>query len=267
MKYIDLQAIISKSDSKLLNSFPRVFVKLLEKLIKQEELNQLLTKYKSYEGIHFLPKVLEELNIKIDIEGLENLPESGKCFFVANHPFGVIDGLMLTRIVSEKYGDIKSIGNEAFMYVPNLKPMIAAVNVFGRNSRDYLLGLEEVYASNTPITHFPAGLVARKDNGIVKDSEWHKSFVTKALAHQRDVVPFHFSGQNSRLFHSIYRIRKALGIKLNLELSLLPHEIFNKKNKTFKVKIGKPISYKNFENTYSHKEWADKIRMQVHNMN
>ncbi len=267
MKYINLSAIISKSDSNLLKSLPRGVIKLLEKLIRQDELNRILNKYKDFHGIEFLPKVLDELNITIDAEGLENLPDSGKCFFVANHPFGVVDGLVITSIVSKKYGEIKSIGNEAFMYIPNLRPMIAAVNVFGRNSRDYLMALEEVYSSNVPITHFPAGLVSRKVKGKVQDSQWQKSFITKSLAHQRDVVPFYFMGRNSRLFYTVYRLRKAFGVKATLELSLLPHEIFNKKNRTIKVKIGKPISYKNFENTYSHKEWAEKIKDQIYKMN
>ena len=79
------------------------------------------------------------------------MPENGRCFFVANHPFGFIDGLILTNIVGSKYGDFRAIGNEVFMLIPHVKPIIAAVNVFGINSRKYLLELENVFASELPI--------------------------------------------------------------------------------------------------------------------
>ena len=99
----------------------------------------------------------------------ENLPENGKCFFAANHPLGVIDGLVLTNMVAEKYGDLRAIANDAFMFAPHMRPLVAAVNVFGRSSREYLTALEDVYNSDIPITHFPAGLVSRRFNGKVQD--------------------------------------------------------------------------------------------------
>ena len=104
-----------------------------------------MNKYSEFDGVDFLPKVIEELNVKIAIEGKENLPDNGKCFFVANHPFGLLDGLILTSIVGEKYGNLKAIGNDVFMFVPNLKPIIASVKIFGKNSRKNIVELEKVY--------------------------------------------------------------------------------------------------------------------------
>jgi len=60
--------------------------------------------------------------------------ENGKCFFVANHPFGILDGLILTYTVSQKYGTLKAIANDSFAFVPQLRPFVAAVNVFGKSS-------------------------------------------------------------------------------------------------------------------------------------
>jgi len=67
------------------------------------------------------------------------------------------------------------------------------------------------------------------------------------------------------LFYFIYVGRKLLRIKTNLELVLLPHEIFNKKNKTLKVKIGKPITYQTFDRSKTHFEWAQLVKEQVYN--
>jgi putative hemolysin len=117
-----------------------------------------------------------------------------------------------------------------------------------------------------PITHFPAGEVSRRYNGKVQDSEWQKSFITKAVSTGRDIVPFHFYGRNSNLFHIINIVRKLFGIKLNIELMLLPREMFRMKNKTIRVVIGEPVKYQSFDKSLSHLEWAQKVRSGVYEL-
>lgn len=265
-EYINIHKLIKASDSKLLKRLPNFIIYLIKLIIKQNEFNRIFSAYADYEGIEFLSKIKDELNIKIEIHGMENLPENGKCFFVANHPYGIVDGLVLTKTVGDKYGDFRAIGNEVFNLIPHLKSKIAAVNVFGKNPKQYILDLEKVFASDLPITHFPAGSVSRIKHRKVEDGDWQKSFVAKAIKHQRNVVPIYFYGRNSRLFYIIYIGRKALGISKNLELVLLPHEFFNKRNKTIKVKIGKPIPYNTFDMSKSHYDWAQFVKKQVYNL-
>ena len=266
MNYINISTIIKESNSRKLNRLPEFIIKWIEHIILQEKINQILTKYSDYRGLDFLPKIIEEFNIKIEVDGMENLPENDRSFFLSNHPFGIIDGLVLTKIVADKYHTLKSIGNEAFMYVPHLRPMIAAVNVFGRNSKDYVSALENIYNSDDPITHFPAGEVSRLYNGKIQDCQWQKSFITKAISFKRDIVPFYIYGRNSSVFYCLSIVRRVLGIKTNIELILLPREMFRKKNKTIKVKIGKPIPYQKFDKTCSHWDWADKVRRYVYDL-
>lgn len=265
-KYIDLQKIIAKSNAKILKKLPGFVVILLKKLIRQNEINLFLNKYSENMGVDFLVNMKRELNITIEVDGIENLPENGKCIFAANHPFGVADGLALTYTVSQKYGSLKAIANDAFMFVPQMHPLVAAVNVFGRSSREYIQALDEVYNSESPITHFPAGRVSRKYHGKVQDQEWQKSFITKSVSSQRAIVPFYFHGKNSRLFYFVFSLRQKLGIKLNIELALLPHELFNKRNSTIKISIGKPIPYSTFDKRFSHHEWAQLIRAHVYRL-
>ncbi len=124
--------------------------------------------------------------------------------------------------------------------------------------------MEKTFASDLAITHFPAGFVSRVKGGRIEDRDWQKSFVSKAVEHRRD--PVFFYGRNSRLFYIIYIGRKTLGIKTNLELVLLPREIFNKRNKTIKVRIGKPIAYNTFNSNRTHFEWAQYVKQQVYNL-
>lgn len=266
MKYLDLEDVIKKSKFSLLKRLPKFIVKLIIRIVKQEEINLILTNHSSDIGVDFLNSMIKEFNLTLEIEGKENLPENGRCFFVSNHPFGIIDGLVLTHTIAEKYGTLKAIGNDAFMYIPHLRPLIAAVNSFGQNSKDYINALEEVFDSETPITHFPAGEVSRVYRWKVQDCKWQKSMVTKAISKKRDIVPIHFYGRNSRLFYSIGIIRRILWIKLNFELMLLPSEMLKKQNQTIKVRIGKPIPYQKFDSTQSHWDWAQKVRKHVYNI-
>lgn len=266
MKYIDVAKSIKESDSEFLKKLPGFLVRWLEIILRQDDLNIILEKYKDCQGGDFHRSIIKEFNLTIEVDGLENLPENRKCFFLANHPFGILDGMALTKTVIEKYGTFKAIGNESFEFIPNLRPYIALVNPYGLSSKSYVAELEKVYQSDVAITHFPAGEVSRRYNGKIQDREWHKSFITRAISCQRDIVPFYFHGKNSNLFYGINLVRRALGIKTNIELILLPREMFLKRNKTIKFKIGKPIPWQTFDRSYTHIQWAQKVKAHVYSM-
>lgn len=265
-QYIDIEKTIRESRSKMLTRIPGFAIKWIISIIRQDEINHILSKYSDYSGKDFLDKIIEEFNVKVVVEGKENLPENGKCFFVANHPYGILDGLILTHIVSEKYGSLKAIANDAFMLIPQLHPFIAAVNVYDRSSKAYVKALDETFAMDIPITHFPAGEVSRVYNKKIQDTVWQKSFIRKAIANDRAIVPIYFYGRNSLLFYSIFSLRRLLHIKANLELMLLPREIFKKSNETVRVTIGEPISHQMFVNAKSHQDWAQHVRSRVYGL-
>ena len=265
-KYIDIEKSISESNSKLLKRIPAFAIKWIKIIIKQDEINHILSKYADSSGKDFLDKIIEEFNVKIVVEGKEHLPENGKCFFVANHPYGILDGLILTHIVSEKYGSLKAIANDAFMLIPQLHPFIAAVNVYDRSSKAYVKALEDTFAKDIPITHFPAGEVSRVYNKKIQDTVWQKSFIKKAISNNRAIVPIYFYGRNSLLFYTIFSLRRLFHIKVNLELMLLPREIFKKRNETVRVIVGEPIAPQMFVNTKSHRDWAQNVRSSVYNL-
>ena len=265
-KYIDIEKALRERNRGFLRYLPAWIIKIISRIVHEEEINIILNKYSDLKGADFLRALLDEFQIKIEAEGLENLPDNRRCFFAANHPFGFADGLVLTIIVSEKYGTLKAIANDSFRFIPQLNEFVVAVNVFDGSSKEYLKAIEATYGMDVAITHFPAGIVSRKRDGKVQDLPWQKSFITKAIAHKRDIVPLHFHGTNSKLFYRINNIRRFLGIKANIELMLLPHEIFLKKGQTIRVTIGKPISWESFNKSKSHFEWAQEIREITYNL-
>ena len=265
-KYIDIEKTIRESDSELLTRIPPYAIKWIQSIVKQDEINHILNKYSDYSGKEFLDKIIKEFNVTIEVEGKENLPENDKCFFVANHPYGILDGLILTYIVSEKYGRLKAIANDAFMLIPQLHPFIAAVNVYGRSSKAYIKALDDTFAMDIPITHFPSGEVSRVYNKKIQDTVWQKSFIKKAISSDRAIVPIYISGRNSALFYTIFLFRRLFHIEVTLELMLLPREIFKKRNKTVKVIIGEQIPHQLFVETKSHQDWAQEVRSRVYNL-
>jgi len=266
MKHVDIEKQISNSNSLLLKKLPHFVINGLVKFVRQDEINLIINKYIDKEGVEFLSAVLKELNINIDAEGLDNLPENGKCFFVANHPFGFVDGLILTYLVGSKYGEFRAIGNEYFNLIPQLRSSVVLVSVFGKSSREYILEVDRIFRSGIPVTHFPAGRVSRMKNWRVWDIPWQKSFISKSVSCERNIVPIFFEGRNSVLFYAVFLIRKFFRIKANLELSFLPHEIFNKRYKTIRVKIGKPIPYQTFDQSKSAREWSLEVRKTVYGL-
>lgn len=265
-KHIDTASILKSSSGLFVKRLPDFVFKPVSWLICERQINEVISRHIEHIGVGFQPRVIEDLNLKIQVCGHDHMPDNPRCFFAANHPFGVIDGLLITYFVGQKYGDLRAIGNDAFLYIPNLKPLIAAVNVYGRSSRVYLAELEKVYQSDIPITHFPAGEVSRIYEGKIQDTLWQKSFITKAISAQRDVVPIYFGGTNSALFYTVYRSRKALGIKTNFELALLPREALKKRNATIEVVIGKPIPWQTFDRSHTPHEWAQKVRAHVYRL-
>jgi putative hemolysin len=260
MRFIDIERLIRESDNNALKNLPRVAIWFLRIILREKSLNKILGKYQDLEGKSFEDKILEEFKLKLLIKGMENLPENGRCIFCANHPFGILDGLILTNTVASSYGKLKAIGNDAFYLIPALRPFIFTVNVYGMNTKNKFAELNNLYATDFPITHFPSGEVSRKYSGKIQDCEWQKSFISKAVVHQRDIVPFYFKGNNSNLFYFVHWFRKKIGLHLNLELVLLPREIFKKRGKKIEVFIGKPIPYTCLDNSRSPRDWTRLIR-------
>jgi len=259
-KPIDVETILKNGNSKILKKLPKFVYRLFEKIVRQSEINTILAKYTESKGIDFINNIINDFQLKIEIEGEENLPKDGRCFFTANHAFGMADGLIITKIIGEKYGEIKFIGNAVFSLLPNLNDLTIGVNLTNPSTRESLIALNEAYNSDVAITHFPNGKVSRLYKWKIKDNNWHKGFITKAITGKRDVVPIRFYGRNSRFFYFIFILRKMFFIKADVEMALLPSELFKLIGKTIKVKIGKPISYKTFDKTKSHVEWAQKVR-------
>lgn len=242
---IDLHAILrSRIKGWKGKLIPGFLISALERLICQDGLNDLLRKCYPLRGSAFCTKVLRELDITVELHGLENIPESGRFVFASNHPLGGLDGITLISVLAGKYGDnnIRFMVNDMLMNVEPLTDVFLPVNKYGAQGRRAARDITHAYESDMQIVQFPAGLVSRlHDDGTISDLEWQKAFVTKAIESGRDIIPLRFEALNTPSFYRIARWRKKSGLKVNIEQALLPSQVFKAKGKRFRIFFGKPV--------------------------
>lgn len=249
---------------------PPFLITGVEKLIRQKELNEILRATLPSEGSEFSRRVLQYLDIKLKVEGLERLKEGERYMFASNHPLGGLDGMALITVLGGKYGDekMKFLVNDMLMNVEPLKNIFLPINKFGKQGRENTLKINESLQSDMQIFQFPAGLCSRlHDNGEISDLDWQKSFVAKAIEYKRDIVPVYFEGRNSKRFYKTARLRKKLGIKFNIEQILLPSELCKSRGNSYRIIFGDPISWETLAASgKSHKDLASEIKSKSYSL-
>ncbi|MFW5707076.1 MAG: hypothetical protein ACOC12_04080 [Bacteroidota bacterium] len=265
-KVLDLEKWLKESNNKLFRNLPGFIVNRVKDIIHEDELNALHNRYIDKMGIDYVNAILQDLDITIRMHNEVALENVDKCIFVANHPLGGIDALSFLHCIHKVKGNVISPSNQFFDYDPNLAPLVVGVNVFGNTSRDQTRAINKAFQSDAQIMIFPAGLVSRKTDGEVRDSEWHKSFVSKAIETKRYVVPTFITGVNTARFYRVSRIRKFFGLKMPVEILYLPGEMLNKKGSSIDLIFGEPIAYSYFDTSKRHHEWAQHVRKMVYDM-
>jgi len=267
---IDIDAILQSKMGNKARRVPRFIVNWLKHIVHQDEVNSFLWDAKDLQGTPWLQAGIDFLDNKIVVKGMENLPDDsdGKRYtFVSNHPLGGIDGIAIGSIIGKRYNDnVRYLVNDLLMNLPGLAPLCIPINKTGKQSRDFPAMVEAGFASGHHMVMFPAGLCSRKIKGEIHDLPWTKTFISKSVQTQRDVVPIHFSGQNSEKFYRIANICKALRLKFNFAMLFLADEMFKNRGKTFEVTIGKPIPWQTFDKSRKPKEWAQYVQDLVYKL-
>ena len=258
---IDIDKVLREKAPKYYKYIPRFVVSYLKRIVHQEELNVFLRDSKDKVGVDFLKACLEFLDANIVVKGEENLPKEGLYTFVSNHPLGGQDGVALGYVLGSFYnGKVKYMVNDLLMNLQGLAPLCIPINKTGKQAKDFPRMVEAGFASDDQLIMFPAWLCSRRQNGVIRDLDWKKTFVVKSVQAHRDVVPIHFEGRNSNFFYNLANICKFLGIKVNIAMLYLADEMLKNRHKTFTVTIGKPISWQTFDKSKTPTEWAAYVK-------
>lgn len=249
---------------------PGFLISPLERLIRQNELNEMLRVGYPLRGSAFAARILQHLELTVEVKGLDKLPTDKRVMFASNHPLGGLDGIALIAVLGEKYSDdgVRFLVNDMLMNVEPLRDVFLPINKYGSQGRNAAKAINEALNSNMQILQFPAGLVSRlHDDGTISDLEWQKAFVTKSIEFKRDIVPVKFEAQNTMRFYRTARWRKKFGLKVNIEQALLPGELCRAKGNRFRIIFGEPISWESLKSrSESPKILAAEIREKVYGL-
>ena len=243
--------------------------KIINKISKVDEIKSL---YKiNYEDLkkssNFWKKTLDILNIDYYAEHITNIPKTGSAIVVANHPFGLLDGLIICSIICDIRKDYKILINEEVSQIDQIREYLLPIRFstvtedIKKNIITKKKAIEHLNSNGILIT-FPSGEVATSSLifNEANEREWKPligSIINKTKA---DIVPVRFFGKNSLFFHTIGFINN------NLRRVLFIRELFNKKNKKFNLSIGKRITLPQKEKL-SNRQIVEKLRSIVLNIN
>ncbi len=267
---IDLDRIIREKMGTKARYVPSVAVRWLKHIIHQDEVNRFLWESRDKKGTEWLEECTRYLDMTLNIEGLENLPDKndGRLYtFVSNHPLGGVDGVALGAIIGRHYdGRFRYLVNDLLMNLPGLAPLCIPINKTGKQSRSFPEMVEAGFSGDNHILMFPAGICSRKIDGQIHDLPWKKTFITKSVETKRDIVPIHFGGRNSDFFYGLANVCKALHIKFNIAMLFLVDEMYKNVHKSFRVAIGKPIPWQTFDKSKTAMEWAKYVQDMVYRL-
>ena len=265
-KIIDVKRLIASKSPRLAKWLPGFVIRYLKRILHEEELNVFLNRTKEVKNIDFCDASAEFLHMKVKLIGLENIPKEGPVILVMNHPFGGLDALALVSALRGHREDLKFIVNDILMNLTNLADLFVGVNKHGKTEKSTRQQIMDVFESPHAVCVFPAGLVSRKSHGIVRDLEWKKTFVTYAKKLNQPIIPIYIDGKLSNFFYRLSNFRKFLGIKANIEMIFLVHELFKLRGKTVTLTVGESIQPETLNTKQSEKDLAQEIKAKVYEL-
>lgn len=265
-KKVDIALVLQDKAPKLAKKLPRWVVNWLRRIIHEDDLNHIYDNYWNLAPQPFIQACFRDWNVTYSIEGLDRLPRDGRYLFVSNHPFGGMDGLMLSDKLISHFGDVRVVVNDLLKVVSPLEELWIPVNKHGSQKAEYARRFEEAFFGDKPILTFPAGLCSRYIDGRIQDTPWKNNFLKKAYASRRTIVPIFVEGRLSNFFYGLHRVRKALGVKANIEMLWLVDEMFAQHDRHFRIRVGEPIALSDLQAVGDLGEQTEWVRKKCYDL-
>ena len=252
--------------------FVRHFVSSIEVLLGRNKIEAVYNDLKDeqFNLTTFFSSALEktEITAKYDLEKLHAVPKTGPLMFVANHPFGVVDGIVLCDMALRVRGDLRIMLHSLLCQDSQLAQFFLPIDfqetkqALKTNIRSKQLALEFL-SQDIPVLIFPSGMVSTADKfgfGTVREAPW-TTFAAKIVREARaTVVPIFFHGQNSRKFHVASHIGEPF------RMAMLVHEAINKFGKTVEIEIGEPLTWERLADRGGRQQLTDYLYQQVQSL-
>ena len=207
------------------------------------------------------------IDVRYDADALAAIPKTGAVVVVANHPYGVLDGIVISWLISKVRTDFLVLTNAVLMRAPEVNGFILPVD-FSETEEALKTNIASRAAARAQLEKggvvvvFPAGAVSTAPDKLGRkpaiDWRW-QPFVSQLIQRSKaDVVPIWFSGQNSRLFQI------ASHVSSTLRLSLIFHEVRARIGTALPVAIGAPVPFCELAAIKDRQALADHLRDRVY---
>jgi len=216
---------------------------ILEKLIGVDALRELYSRAQLRGNASFFESVLAELEVKIKISDadLARIPAVGPVIVCANHPFGILDGMVLGATLMRAREDVRILTNLLLKDIAELEPYCLWIDPFENGdpaqNRASIRRAVRWLGQGGMLATFPAGEVSHWNfrERAVADPQWSDTAVRLAQMTKAAIVPVHFDGQNSLVFQGLGCVHPRL------RTLRLPSELLNKVGTEVTLRIGSPI--------------------------
>ncbi len=195
-------------------------------------------------GRDFWSVMVDRYGLSLDVVGgsLSHIPKAGPLILIANHPYGILDGMMMGHILSQTRGDFRILANRVFRKAEDLNRIVLPIS-FDATKEAMKLNLEtrktalNYLGGGGAIGIFPGGTVSTgaKPFSYPMDPGW-RGFTARMVAKSNaSVVPVFFDGHTSRLFQIASHLHSTL------RMGLLIKEFKKRVDTPVKVVVGEPI--------------------------
>jgi len=255
------------------NIISRQFIKIIELLTGKIKLKKLYDQYLLEDNPpeNFWNDAVKKLkfNLQTNFQEGSFIPKRGRLIIVANHAFGVADGVSLCSVVSKIRQDYKIITHKVLRQAEAVKDKIIPID-FSPNRAAMLSNIdarkeaEKILQNDGVIIMFPSGQIATKKDLKLKtrafDGNW-KQFVSKLIVKTKSpVLPSYFEGQNSQLYHIANKMGQTF------RYSLLMYELTRKIGDTINVHFGSVIPFAEFEKIGNLIEITQHLRSKTYSL-
>lgn len=262
MPKVDTFSYASDEDSAL----KRLVIQVIERISGQPELKRLYLEHQNdpRPGESFWNAAVRKLELQVEFnrEALSEIPREGPAIIVANHPFGVLDGIIACWLIAQIRDDFKILTNALLNRAEEIKPYLLPID-FEETKEALETNLRSraeskaLLESGGVLIIFPGGTVSTTPTVLArraKDPEWKNFTARMILQGKAPVVPIFFAGQNSRLF------QVASHVSMTLRLSLLFKEVHDRIGGPLQFRIGKRIPHEELKTFKDRKALMDFLR-------
>ena len=244
----------------------RALIRAVEKLTGQPRLKRLYLENQRnpVAGENFFAATVRklELDVQFDHTQLDKIPKTGPCVIVANHPYGVLDGIVIAWLIGLVRSDFVILTNAVLLHAPETQNYLLPVD-FAETEEALKTNLRTRAAARLLLDKggcvivFPAGGVSTSPDKLGRrpamDSPW-QPFTAQLIQRSRAVVvPIFFGGQNSRLFQIASHLNQTL------RLSLIFKEVRDRIGTVLPLAIGDPIDGMTFAAATDRKALAEDL--------